>query len=219
MLSFRPVSIPTPARAPVPRRSLRLEALLCALAAAAIAPAAAAATIDGQVFDRDGQPLAGITVRVIEQRGGGFLAPKRGAVNEVEVAQATTDRHGFFTIDLGPRSLRGTYVVRSFDPGRWDRLRYGLPLDRDVTEQLEDDGRAIVACPVPDAPGWVELAREIARVGGVETDRGRILRRQGLPPETVAQNDGVTLWRYPGVVYTFRDGALVDTRQISGGAR
>jgi len=179
------------------------------LALAAGASLAWASTIEGQIFDRDGKPLAGAVVRVVESSSGGFFAPANGAGEEREVARVAADRHGFFKFDLGPRTVRGPVLVRCHDEANWDQLRYAAPPDKDVGPALRERARAVVACLVNDAPGWPALSREIARVGGSESDRGRVLRRMGLPPETFVGTDGQIEWRYPGAVYAFRDGILV----------
>ena len=179
------------------------------LALVAGASLAGASTIEGQIFDRDGKPLAGAVVRVVESAGGSLFAPAGGAGEEREVARVAADRHGFFLFDLGPRTIRGPILVRCHDEATWDRARYAAPPDKDVGAALRERGRAVVACLVNDAPGWPALSREIARVGGPESDRGRVLRRMGLPPETFVGKDGHIEWRYPGAVYAFRDGILV----------
>ncbi len=178
-----------------------------------LAPAALAAVIEGQVFDGQGRPLAGLAVSVVERTGGGPFPELADPEQERELAREASDNHGFFRIDLGSRELRGQVLVRCYDPRKWDSLRYAAPEDRDVTRALRERSRVIVTVLVADAAGWAELAREIARVGGAESDRGRVLRRAGPPPETVVQKDGQVEWRYPAVVYVFRDGVLVDTRR------
>jgi hypothetical protein len=186
------------------------------LALAAGASLAWASTIEGQIFDRDGKPLAGAVVRVVETAGGGFLPSASGPAEGREVARVAADRHGFFKFDLGPRTIRGPVLVRCHDDANWDRLRYATPPDKDVAAALRGRGRAVVACLVGDAPGWAALSREIARVGGSESDRGRVLRRMGLPPETFVGKDGQVEWRYPGAVYAFRDGILVTAKETAG---
>lgn len=192
-----------------------MSSALLALGLGLALPAAArAATVEGQLFDRSGAPLAGVSVAVLERTGGNPLGLGGPAVDET-LGSVSTDRQGFFAFDTGPRSVRGRVIVRVAGGAGWDARRFVAPVDRDVTAPLRDRGRAVVAIPVDDAPGWTELQREIVRVGGPESDRGRILRSQGMPPETVAQNDGVVEWRYPGVSYLFKDGALVDTRRAA----
>jgi hypothetical protein len=175
--------------------------------------AALAAVIEGQIFDRDGRPLAGLTVQVIERTGGGPIPGLAAPEKVQEIGRAESDPRGFFRVELGSRTLNGQILVRCHDPEKWDRVRYAPPLDRDATRALAGRGRAVVTCLVEDAAGWAELAREIERSGGPESDRGRILRRMGAPPETVVQKAGQVEWRYPEVVYVFRDGVLVDTRR------
>jgi hypothetical protein len=117
---------------------------------------------------------------------------------------------GFFAFDTGPRDVRGRVLVRCGEGPDWDRVRYAAPPEVDVSRGLRDRGRAILSCVAEDAPSWGALVQEIERSGGPGSDRGRVLRRHGLPPQTVAGADGTTEWHYPGgVVYAFKDGVLV----------
>lgn len=172
-----------------------------------------AGEIEGQLFDGLGQPLAGVVVHLVEAKGWGVIPGLGSPPAERELLETATDKRGFFRFDLGPRPIKGRYFLRVRGDQGWDRLRYAPPLDRDVTRSLRSRGRAVVAIRVADAPGWSELAREIAREGGAFTERGKILRDRGMPLEKVALADGREEWRFSDVRFVFRGAQLLETRR------
>lgn len=196
----------------IPHRGLRqlLQALVLVGVALSTATTARGGTLEGQVFDRQGMPLPGITVQVVLRTSPSiFQAPRE----EKEVRRATTDSQGFFKLDLGSGTLPGRLVLRCHDPEHWDFVRYTPPPDRDITGRMNPQGRAIANCLVEDAPGWAGLFREIQRAGGPDTEKGKILRRLGMPPEKVALEGGGEEWRYPGAIFVFQGERLTATRQ------
>jgi len=170
-------------------------------------------TIEGQVFDANGRPLAGVHVAVFEKGTGSPFDLLRRDLAAREVVSRPTDRHGLFRIDLQLPDASGRLLVRCYDEARWDHLRYDVPGDIDVTPDLRRRGRAIVTCRVDDAPVWRELAHRIERVGGLSSERGRILRAHGLPAETLTASDGSIEWRYDAVSYVFEGETLVRTEE------
>lgn len=214
---------------PTPVSRLRLVVPLAAiLLAGPVVPVHAArdagepvtgrVTIEGQVFDAGGRPLAGIRVAVLERGTGSPFDVLRRDLAAREVVRRPTDRAGLFRIDLHVPDVSGRLFVRCYDEESWDHVRYGVPQDVDVTHDLRRRGRAVVTCKVDDSPVWQELAHRIERVGGVATERGRILRAHGLPAETVTKADGFTEWRYDAVSYVFDGETLVRTEERRPGA-
>lgn len=166
--------------------------------------------IVGQAFDREARSLPGLPVRVVQRTETQELPWKPVVVDEREVARAVTDAGGFFSIDLSGVSLSGKLLMRCGDPARWDSVRYAAPTDREVASLVRRDAPTVINCVVEDAPGWAEVVREIRRVGGLGTARGKVLRERGRPPETVTLVDGVEEWRYPGASYRFRGEELLE---------
>lgn len=192
-------------------------ALLLAVAACGLALPAEAAAVRGQVFDAEGEPLEGVLVGVFEREdsGGGLFGSRRKAPEKVRVATDRTDSQGLFEIELGAREFRGDVLVGCVPDEGWDRLRHALPEPRDVGRDLRRGGDVAVTFRVEDAPGWRELAREIERVGGPDSKRGKILRKRGHPPDRLITLDGREEWRYPGVTFVFEQGELVEIRRDS----
>ncbi|RMF74951.1 MAG: carboxypeptidase regulatory-like domain-containing protein [Acidobacteria bacterium] len=182
-------------------RGLFVLTTLALATALSVAGAPDSATIDGQVFDAEGRPLAGVSV-VLVDRAAGLAALARGE-QEIELGRARTDRLGFFRIEADLSESVGRLLVRCVADRHWDVRRYELPVDVDITTPLRERRHAIATLLVRDAPGWRELRRAIVRAGGARTERGRILRTHGLPPETVTSLDGRSVWIYPSARYVF----------------
>jgi len=168
-------------------------------------------TVEGQIFDREGRPISGVEITVLERGSGSPLDALRRDLAEREVVRRGADEHGLFRIDLNIPRSSGRVVVRCYDRESWDHLRYEPPPDVDVTSDLRRRGHAVVNCAVDDAPAWLELVHQIERAGGASTPRGKILRAHGMPLEVVAKAGGTVEWRYPGVSYVFEQGTLVRT--------
>ena len=187
---------------------------LAAGAALSLAAADEPVAVDGQVFDTEGRALAGVTV-VLVDRASGLASLARGA-QEIELGRTRTDRQGFFRIEADRAQAVGRLLVRCLVEERWDRQRYEPPDDVDVSGALREQGHAIATVLVREAPAWRELRRAILRAGGTATERGRILRTHGMPPETVATADGRVTWIYPSASYVFDPaGRLVESRRGS----
>lgn len=169
-------------------------------------------SVEGQVFDREGQPLAGIRVEVHEMTTSLSLPGLERQGKQRLLATGHTDGQGFFRLDLGSGPFHGRVLLECGSPDNWDRVRYAPPAPRDITRDLRRSSRAVQTVLVEDASGWAELVASIARAGGPETKRGKILRRYGHPRETVTLEDGRVEWRYPNVTYVFQGDTLVESR-------
>jgi len=188
-------------------------ARLAALAVCMATLPAGAAVVEGQIFDETGQPLAGVTVRLVHRTGGGLIPAFSADVQEEELASGVSDRNGFFAVELKQEvPPRGRLLLRCFDSARWDGVRYAPPVDHEIGLELRRDARALAMCRVADAPGWAAVAKAIARAGGATTAKGRVLRSAGLPQQVVPVDGGRTEWRYHGTTYVFAGEELVETR-------
>jgi hypothetical protein len=199
-------------RSPRATSVARAAGFFCALVSAT-ATLALGGTIEGQVFDRQGQPLAGVFVEVLHVSTPAPLSLERGERKQTRLARAETGEAGFFRVDLRETPARGEIFVRCDVSEGWDGLRYAAPEPDEVGDALRARGYAVAALLAEDARGWPELRREIERAGGPRTKRGTILRSHGLPPETLTTVEGRTLWRYPHVTYVFEGETLVETRR------
>jgi hypothetical protein len=191
---------------------VRFVSAALVLGACFLVPSVEAAQVRGQVFDASGEPIAGVKVAVVEVEGGGrgVFGGDETAPEELRVASDRTDQQGLFEIELGARSFSGDVFVRCVPGPGWDGLRYALPDPKEVTRELRRGEDVSATFRVDDAVGWRELKREIERVGGRDSKRGKILRKRGHPPEVLTTVDGREEWRYPGVTFVFEAGELVD---------
>ena len=158
-----------------------------------LAGPAFAAGVEGQVFDGDGRPLAGVVVRAVQVPPPPILPAGKGGASPgepLEIARTRTDRAGFFHLELAGWRPRGRIQVLVGDRGPWDPVRYARPAPRDVTRDLRRGRDPRVSIRVPDAPGWPELRSAIERAGGSRSPLGRLLRRHGFPRRILADASG-----------------------------
>ena len=195
-------------------RALVLAVLLAAalLPVAARTPDAPPMTIEGQVFDAEGTPVAGVPVRLLMTRRLITLTELSLRDEFAEGPSTQTDDAGFFRIDLRPDPDYDYYYIRFYDRTSFDAVRYALPADEDVTGKVRAGQPVIVQRRLVEAPNWPTLVRELERVGGPHSPRGRILRSLGLPDDVVSRGGGATEWRYrrAGVRYLIQNGEVVD---------
>jgi hypothetical protein len=178
-------------------------------------PAAAEGEVrlEGQVFDRAGQAVGGVPVRVLMTRRvlqiGEFTIR-----DDVGAGPATrTDDRGFFALTFVPDPDFDYFYLRFYDAVTFDAVRYAPPADEDITMRVREGRSVIVQRRLEDAPSWPALVREMDRVGGPQSPQGKILRALGLPDAVVPLQDGLTEWRYErmGLRYRMRDGKVIET--------
>jgi hypothetical protein len=180
-------------------------------------PEPPALTIEGQVFDDAGAAVAGVPVRLLMTRRLVTLTDLSLRDEFAEGPSTRTDDAGFFRIDLRPDPDFDYYYLRFYDRTGFDAVRYALPADEDVTAAVRAGRPIIVQRRLVDAPNWPAVVRELERVGGSGSARGRILRVLGLPDQVVPRGGGVTEWRYERarVRYLIQDGEVVERASLA----
>lgn len=173
--------------------------------------------VQGRVMSPLGQGMAGWPVALIgTQRYIEFSRYTSGGQVST-LASGTTDENGYFSFDL-PRA-RGYqfWFVRFADRQHLDPVRYVIPDDVEITQDVRRGKVAQVQMTIKDHPDWPEVERLISEAGGESTQRGGILRTLGLP-EKRSVNDvtGEEEWWYftRGVLYTFKDGEPTGSRRF-----
>jgi hypothetical protein len=171
--------------------------------------------LTGQVTDESGAPVAGnpvlLVARSLDLSAVRMQYDERGR-REV---QTLTDAQGRYRIEFVPASLGNNFFLFFSDATGFDRVKYQRLEPLDVTDRLRRDGTTTINPVLRFQPSWSEAERQIAFYGP-ESERGRILRRHGVPEkrETPAgPGDATEAWWYyaDGVTYWFSGPALVRT--------
>jgi len=180
-------------------------ALLIAAPAAAAVPQRVAA--QGRVVDAAGVGVSDIPIRLLQTRRD-FQVLEWRFDDEVQMGSplGRTDANGFFDLTLDPDPEYRFFWLRFYDPSSFDAVRYQLPADRNVTEQMRR-GRPVVAMvTLEDHPDWGRLKPWIDALG-FDSPRGRLVRRLGFP-DLHDKSGGVESFGYARHrrIYRFRDG-------------
>jgi YD repeat-containing protein len=174
--------------------------------------------LTGQVTDESGAPVAGnpvlLVARSLDLSAVRMQYDERGR-REV---QTVTDGQGRYRIEFVPASLGNNFFLFFSDAAGFDRVKYQRLEPLDVTDRLRRDGTTTVNPVLRFQPSWPEAERQIAFYGP-ESERGRILRRHGVPEkrETPAgPGDATEAWWYyaDGVTYWFSGSALIRTSTV-----
>ena len=174
--------------------------------------------LTGQVTDESGAPVAGnpvlLVARSLDLSAARMQYDERGR-REV---QTVTDGQGRYRIEFVPASLGNNFFLFFSDASGFDRVKYQRLEPLDVTDRLRRDGTTTVNPVLRFQPSWPEAERQIAFYGP-ESERGRILRRHGVPEkrETPAgPGDATEAWWYyaDGVTYWFSGSALIRTSTV-----
>jgi len=197
-----------------PRSLLLVASVLCFAAASGAGEVGEEPRVilEGQVFDTSGSPVPGVPVRVLMSRRVLALTDFSLRDEFAEGPATRTGATGFFRLELTAHPDYDFYYLRFYDTTTFDAVRFALPRDEDITDRVRDRRDVIVQRQLDDAPHWPAVRREVQRVGGVDSPRGRILRTLGLPDDVVRLPDGRSEWRYEraGVRYILRDGEVLE---------
>ena len=171
--------------------------------------------IQGRVLSETGEGLANWPVLMVAtQRYLEFSKYSSGG-DVLNAARATTDRNGYFSIDVPKTRGFQFWFVRLVDPGVFDTIKYLPPEDVEVTSEVRKGLVAQIETTVKFHPDWAEVERRIAQAGGPETPKGKILRSIGLPEKTVETPTQEEWWYFTrGVVYNFRGDEPAGSRRF-----
>lgn len=154
--------------------------------------------VRGTVINEEGQPIAGVTVRLLKTRT--LIRPGKMSLEDqvVEGARTVTDRHGMFEMELDRDRSYERYFVRFYDSKTFDSVQFQLPEDREVTKKWKRRRPIVVTQVLQHSPDWAEIQEWIARYGA-SSGAARILRALGLPEriDDSEGNDRVE-WCYDG---------------------
>lgn len=197
---------------------LGVAVLAVVLAGCATATVRHARVVTGQVIDESGQPVAGNPVLVVARRLG--LAAVRMEYDELgrREVRTVTGADGRYRFEFVPVAVGNNFYIFFYDTTGFDRVKYRRPEPLDITERLQWNETLVVNHILQFHPSWAEVTRQIAYFGA-ESDRGRILRRHGLPDKREmppgAGTDAEGWWYFAdGVTYWFVGPQLTRTSQF-----
>ncbi len=174
-------------------------------------------TVQGRVLSESGEGLSGWPVLLVATRRYVELGKYSSGGEVLNAARATSDDNGYFSIDIPKERGYQHWFVRLMDPGDFDAVKYLPPEDIEITSQVRKGLVAQVETMIRFHPDWPEVEERVARAGGPDTPRGRILRSIGLPEKTVHGDvPGVEEWWYftRGIVYNFRGEEAAGSRRF-----
>lgn len=200
-----------------PRGMAVAGALVFLVAGCATVEIRQARVVAGQVTDESGSPVADTPV-VVMGRSLDLVTTRmeyqeRGR-NEV---RTTTDGQGRYRLEFVPVTLGNNFYLFFYDKAGFDGVKYRRPEPLDITSLLKRDNDIRVNQVLRFAPAWSEVERQIAFYGR-DSERGRILRKFGLPEkrEQAGTGDDSQVWWYytDGVSYWFTGGKLTKTQEF-----
>ncbi len=171
--------------------------------------------VTGTVTDESGQPVAGSPVVVVGRSL--ELATTRMEYEEHgrQEVQATTDAQGHYRLEFIPATLGNNFYVFFYGQQGFDGVKYRRPEPLDITELLRRDRTVTLNQVLRYAPTWPEVERQVAFYGP-NSDRGKILRKNGLPDRREPAGTGgpgSEVWWYDaaGISYWFTGDKLTST--------
>jgi hypothetical protein len=174
--------------------------------------------VTGQVTDESGQPVADTPV-IIVARSLELAEFRMQYVEEGrQEVRATTDAQGGYRIELVPAKLGNNFFLFFYDKTGFDRVKFQRSEAVDITSQLKHDRLVTVNQVLRFQVTWPEVERQVIFYGP-DSDKGKILRKHGLPEKREALPPGDTAsetwWYYAdGVSYWFAGDTLARTHEF-----
>jgi hypothetical protein len=172
--------------------------------------------LEGRVVNDAGAPVAGTPVVVVGRSLALVKARLEYQQNAQQETRAVTDADGRYRLEFIPSTIGNNFYLFFYDRTGFDAVRYRKPEPIDITDLLRRERLVLVNQVLQSSAVWPEIERQIAFYGAV-SDRGRILRRHGLPDKREASPgqggpDAEVWWFYgDGVSYWFSGDQLVRT--------
>ena len=175
--------------------------------------------VTGQVTDESGRPVANSPVVIVGRTLDLVTRRMEYEERERQEVRGRTDAEGRYRIELVPAAVGNNFFIFFYDKTGFDRVKYRQPEPLDITQLLERDRTLIINQVLRFHPAWTEVERQIA-FHGAESEKGRILRKHGLPEkrETSGTGDAAAeVWWYyaDGVSYWFSGEKLTRTDEFT----
>ena len=174
--------------------------------------------VSGVVTDSAGQPVAGSPVLVAGRRLELAMPEMAYVERGRREVRGVTDAAGRYRIEFDAGILGNNFFLFFHDEQGFDRVRFAQPDPVEITERLKASRELRISMVLRPNPAWPEVERQMAYYGPA-TDRGKILRRHGLPGRRETARVGeeaLDVWWYPedGVSYSFSQDRLVSTQNF-----
>ncbi|HSB72545.1 MAG TPA: carboxypeptidase-like regulatory domain-containing protein [Candidatus Methylomirabilis sp.] len=173
--------------------------------------------VGGQITDESGRPVSATPVVVVGRSLDLATTQFQYVEQGRQELRAATDAQGRFRLEFVPADLGNNFFLFFYDKTGFDGVKYRRPEPLDITLLLRRDRDIIVNQVLQFAAGWPEVARQIDFYGA-ESERGKILRKFGLPEkreQAGTGGDSEVWWYYAdGVSYWFTGGKLTTTQEF-----
>lgn len=178
-----------------------------------------ARVVTGQITDESGRPVANTPVVIVGRRLDLVTRRMEYEERERQEVRGRTDAEGRYRIELVPAAVGNNFFMFFYDKTGFDRVKYRPPEPLDITQLLDRDRTLIFNQVLRFHPAWTEVERQIA-FHGADSEKGRILRRHGLPEkrETSGTGDAAAeVWWYyaDGMSYWFTGEKLTRTHEFT----
>jgi hypothetical protein len=175
--------------------------------------------VTGRVTDESGQPVANTPVLIVGRSLDLVIRRMEYEEQGRQEARTVTDARGQYRMEFVPASLGNNFNLFFYDKTGFDRVKYRPPEPLDITDLLKGSRTVTVNQVLQFQPSWSEVERQIAYYGA-DSDRGRILRRYGLPEKRETSGTGESasdVWWYyaSGVSYWFTGDTLTRTHEFT----
>ena len=175
--------------------------------------------VTGQITDESGRPVANTPVVIVGRRLDLVTRRMEYEERERQEVRGRTDAEGRYRIELVPAAVGNNFFIFFYDKTGFDRVKYRPPEPLDITQLLDRDRTLIFNQVLRFHPAWTEVERQIA-FHGAESEKGRILRKHGLPEkrETSGTGDAAAeVWWYyaDGMSYWFTGEKLTRTHEFT----
>jgi len=169
--------------------------------------------IRGSVVNEEGYGVANLPVRfIMEKRGFNKNHSAIGVLEEKEIS-TRTDSKGLFEIIWLEDSSFNNFYLRFYREEEFDEVLYQKPQDVDITQSIKLSKTIKVDPVLKFNTKWEEIKAEVDKLGA-DSDKGRILRRRGIPDKKERfrgkKFKNMQIWWYysKGICYRFKGSNL-----------
>jgi hypothetical protein len=171
--------------------------------------------VTGTVRDESGQPVTNSPIVVVGRSLDLVTTRMEYEERGRQEVRTTTDGQGHYRLEFVPARLGNDFSLFFYDKTGFDGVKYKQPEPLDIGALLKRDRTVTVNQVLQYTTAWPEIERQIAFYGA-DSDRGKILRKNGLPDRREPAGAGgpasEVWWYYAyGISYWFAGDTLSST--------